>query len=762
MIATPDPCLAFIILLLVPEIHRDRMVFFSRIDAGQFLTIRGAFDMMVRCVWTLFAGLLVAVPVRGQVPAKPLTDALGDPLPPGAVARLGTLRWKHPAGPNLTNANLPWPVEIFAAKFSADGKKIVSVEAMAGTVRVWDAGTGKEVPGPWTQMVHAERLLALSPDGRLLAVHGAAKRLADKALVIWDLAEGKLVQSLARDDKDIHAAQFSSDGKSLVTSQGNTLTWWDVSTGKMQRSWQPPVEDLKPADEGGKKIAVRFYLYVSPGGRYAVAAVWHVDSEDQAVAGNEVFFDLANGKVLWRTPVVPVKALRGFVFSQNNERLMFLGTEKLQLCEATTGKVMAEQAWDAQCPRDGIHALALSADGTAVAVAAKNSRVFVWRVKDTSWRPFSCRITQPTGHSSIRSLAFAPDGKTLLVPANADLQLYDVATLKERFPCDGHRDWVDYVAFSADGKRLLTGSAQRNLHPQELATWEVGTWKQLSLLSARKPIRPNIGTVSAEHTVYVGSKGNDRFNLYDFASGKLLGRLQVLDREIPKEDPNEQESGFFAPGGKFYVLTGKYRGKPVPRLYEVPSGKMLFRLPSFNLPSTAAIHPLAFSADGRLVALYAMNSVIYILETATGQEVQRLGEEPGPEYYDFHELAFSPDGRFLASWNDFDHAIRLWNLKTSKVVLRIDDKKKDGTVHFAWSPDGRLLAVGTSKIQVWEMASLKVRHEFTGHQSEIRSLAFSPDSRLLASGSTDTTVLIWDMTGSAMAGQQKLSPNLVK
>ena len=68
-------------------------------------------------------------------------------------------------------------------------------------------------------------------------------------------------------------------------------------------------------------------------------------------------------------------------------------------------------------------------------------------------------------------------------------------------------------------------------------------------------------------------------------------------------------------------------------------------------------------------------------------------------------------------------------------------------MNLAWSPDGRILAMGDRKIQLLEVAGGKMRREFTGHEGDIRSLAFSPDGRLLASGSADTTVLIWDVWG---------------
>ena len=62
-----------------------------------------------------------------------------------------------------------------------------------------------------------------------------------------------------------------------------------------------------------------------------------------------------------------------------------------------------------------------------------------------------------------------------------------------------------------------------------------------------------------------------------------------------------------------------------------------------------------------------------------------------------------------------------------------------------------VLAISTivdkGKIQLWEMATQRVRRELAGHEGQVRSLAFSPDGQWLASGSADTTVLVWDVWG---------------
>src|SRR5262249_38218055 len=68
----------------------------------------------------------------------------------------------------------------------------------------------------------------------------------------------------------------------------------------------------------------------------------------------------------------------------------------------------------------------------------------------------------------------------------------------------------------------------------------------------------------------------------------------------------------------------------------------------------------------------------------------------------------------------------------------------------ALSPDGALLAQadGTG-VRVWDLEVNKELGRLAGHQGAVTALAFSPDGRRLATGSSDTTVLVWDVATMA-------------
>jgi len=114
--------------------------------------------------------------------------------------------------------------------------------------------------------------------------------------------------------------------------------------------------------------------------------------------------------------------------------------------------------------------------------------------------------------------------------------------------------------------------------------------------------------------------------------------------------------------------------------------------------------------------------------------------------------AYSPDGRLLAV--GVSEAVSLHDATT------LDDRGTwfDHTgriTSLAWSADSTLLASGASddnEIRIWDVSTGTVIRRLSGHTGWIRSLAFAPDGTLLASGSTDQTVRIWDAaTGQLLA-----------
>lgn len=109
--------------------------------------------------------------------------------------------------------------------------------------------------------------------------------------------------------------------------------------------------------------------------------------------------------------------------------------------------------------------------------------------------------------------------------------------------------------------------------------------------------------------------------------------------------------------------------------------------------------------------------------------------------------AMAPSGRRLVCWNFEKQTAELAEQATGKTICKLDC----GGIYIVWSsfavsPDGRVVAgdLTSENIFLWDAFTGKKIGTLKGHRGSIKSLCFSADGRFLVSGSTDTTVLIWD------------------
>jgi WD40 repeat protein len=148
---------------------------------------------------------------------------------------------------------------------------------------------------------------------------------------------------------------------------------------------------------------------------------------------------------------------------------------------------------------------------------------------------------------------------------------------------------------------------------------------------------------------------------------------------------------------------------------------------------------VAISADGRLLAAASERAHVWDL-TGNGHKVLAATEG------DTLQVSFSPDGKTLAS-ADLAGAITLWNVRTGTAAKTYKVPHDSPVWSLAFSANGRLLAAGTSEhtILIWDLVADRLTHEMKGHLDIPASLAFSPSGRHLASGASDGETRIWDV-----------------
>ena len=274
------------------------------------------------------------------------------------------------------------------------------------------------------------------------------------------------------------------------------------------------------------------------------------------------------------------------------------------------------------------------------------------------------------------SVAFSLDGKYLVTgSSDGTARLWDLATGETVHIFEGHSGQVGEVKFSPDGKTLLVGSAQ------------------------------------AAH-------------LWDVASGQLL---QVFT-EIKGGG-----SVAFSPDGK-YIVTASFDDKNA-RLWDVATGRSLR-----TLVCNGPVIRVAYSTDGKYILTGTTNSTAQLWDPTTGKQVRDFVISSGIE-----ALTFSPDSTSIAFGTSKGTA-QIWSISTGELVREFSGH--EGLVlGIKFSADGRFLLTGSGDrtARLWDIATGQTIYVFAGHGNTVQDVAFSLDGKLIATAGNDGIARVWKL-----------------
>lgn len=627
-----------------------------------------------------------------QKEGAPRTDDFGDPLPPGALARLGTARLRHSEA-------------IVSFALSADGTVLASgaFDTERG-VRVWDARTGKEL----YRIEERGGLVAISPDSKTLVTGGEGA-----TLFCWDLHTGKETRQISvasargKRIQGLRQVSFSPTSKYLAVSSwyadpgSTTIHLLDSASGKQ-------IVEFSAPDDGGHGSS---QFVFSPDSR----SLAMIEGKENTV----YLWEVATGRIRARLG----KGALTCVFSPDGKTLFLGEAMAIRLIDLRTQKETRRFTDFPGLYTAGTGALAVSPDGKILAAGGGygDSSIRLWNIG-------TGKLIREIPAGPAKTLAFSADS-TVLVSATNVLRLWDVRTGKECVLAEVPRLALSCAVFAPDGKSLAVTGGVKGAR-----LIDVATRKELHRFSEDEFVRALAFSPDGKNLALAGKQ----LHLGEVTSGKMIRSF--------KGHSLAPSSVAFSRDGRVLV-SGSYDGTV--RRWETATGKEIsqFRHPSGRSPDRLlGVHAVALFPDGKNLASLAGQTIrVWDVDTSKVASQYSGQDWNGP----CGPLALSPDGKVLA-FEQYEVDVVLQDVDGNEprhLIASRDGPVRHWGVSFAFSPNGRLLATGSAdkSVRLWDVASGKELRKFAGHQDWVVHVAFAPDGRTLASASRDSTVLMWDV-----------------
>ena len=631
---------------------------------------------------------------------------------------------------------------IHSLAFSADGAKLASASEDK-TIRVWNLADGTE----------ANKIESPAPAKAVVFTADGAKVIvgqADNIIRIWPIpavAPFTPEKEIKGHTGPINAIALIAPGAQILSgSEDQTARVWDLAAGTQVRQFAHggPVNSVAVRADG---------LFVATGSPNNIAKLWNNQTGAQVA---ELKGDVTlNRAVVERTEDQKVaqqfKALADATFkaSETNQKERDEAVKKANEAKTNADKAVAEQDPKVKEAVTKAEAAKKAADekkdDAALAKASTDAAAEVTKQMDelkkrqdtvaSAMRAIT--LAETAAKSAVEQVAAAKaqqDAMTAgVTKADADLKAAtdaDVAGLK---PVKG-------VAFSVDGKRLLSSSDDNLIH-----VWDSTTGKAIETFAGHKaPVGaivtgPNglVVSGSADQTAAVwttiptwsliGQLGPKKETPLDFAGSPFAARVLSL--------AFSRDGKWLATGGGEASRSGELF------IWDVAAQTMA---KEFKDAHSDTVMSIEFSRDGKYLVTGAADKFVKLWDIAAGKLIKAF------EGHTHHVLGVSikADNSLLASAGA-DNAIKIWNVETGEQARTIPGYTKQVTsIRFLGVTENVISSGGDKTVRYHNATNGSQPRAFAGGTDFMYCAAASRDEQIVVAAGEDGVLRVWNGTNA--------------
>ena len=318
---------------------------------------------------------------------------------------------------------------------------------------------------------------------------------------------------------------------------------------------------------------------------------------------------------------------------------------------------------------------------------------------------FKCLKTLEGDSDDISSVAYSPDD-TKIISGSDDktIKIWDANTGQCLNTLEGHSGYIFSVAYSPDGKRIISGSRKKipgkyfwsnDKIVGEIKIWDANTGECLKTLEGHSGYIFSVAYSPDGKRIISGSRKKIP-GKYFWSNDKIVGEIKIWDANTGQCLKTLEGHSYivnsvaYSPDGT-KIISGSC-GKTI-KIWDANIGQCLKTLEGHSW----SVNSVAYSPDGTKIISGSLDETVKIWDVNTGQCLKTLeGHSEG-----VNSVAYSPNGTKIISGSG-DKTVKIWDANTGECLNTLEGHSKE-VLSVAYSPDGTKIISGSEDktIKIW-------------------------------------------------------------